>query len=187
MATASVETGLDASFAPADGPPPLAPMARPVRWLGHVVDWTVIAMGTTLIALVFVNVVIHAFGKDMAWLTELGELLMVWVTFLGGAAAAQRGAHMAINEFLDKLDAAGRRWADAAVQGLCLVVLAVVVFYGVRIVAGGWDNTLTTLEWPMSWQYLPLPLGCALMMVFVGWDLLLILRGVPRQQRYLQD
>lgn len=151
------------------------------------VDWTVITMGTVLIILVFANVVIHAFGKDMAWMTELGELLMVWVTFLGGAAAAQRGAHMSINEFLDKLDEPRRRWVDAAVQSVCLVVLAVVCFYGVRIVAGGWDNTLTTLEWPMSWQYLPLPLGCGLMAAFVAWDLLQILRGVPRAQRYPQD
>ena len=54
----------------------LAPVALPVRWLAHLVDWTVIAMGTVLIALVFANVVIHAFGKDLASMTELGELLM---------------------------------------------------------------------------------------------------------------
>lgn len=175
--------------APTDAATPaavLAPVALPVRWLAHLVDWTVIAMGTVLITLVFANVVIHAFGKDLAWMTELGELLMVWVTFLGGAAAAQRGAHMSINEFLDKLGEPKRRWADAAVQSICLVVLAVVCFYGARIVAGGWGNTLTTLEWPMSWQYLPLPLGCGLMFAFVAWDLLQILRGVPRAQRYPQ-
>ena len=28
----------------------------------------------------------------MAWTTEFGELLMVWVTFLGGAAAAHAAA-----------------------------------------------------------------------------------------------
>lgn len=183
MSTLSPDVGVDAP----PHAPPSAPVAAPVRWLGHLVDWAVIAMGTALIILVFVNVVIHAFGKDMAWMTELGELLMVWVTFLGGAAAAQRGAHMSINEFLDKLDEPKRRWADAAVQSICLVVLAVVCAYGVRIVAGGWGNTLTTLEWPMSWQYLPLPLGCGLMFAFVAWDLLQILRGVPRAARYPQD
>ena len=61
------------------------------------------------------------------------------------------------------------------------------LYYGIRIVIGGWDNVLTTLEWRMSWQYLPLPLGAALMLVFVGWDLIQILRGVPRDLRYPQD
>jgi hypothetical protein len=56
-----------------------------------------------------------SFGKDLAWVTEFGELLMVWVTFLGGACAAQRGAHMTITEFIDKLPGR-RRWADAGVQ-----------------------------------------------------------------------
>jgi TRAP-type transport system small permease protein len=171
-----------------DKPPmPLAPIPTWLRYIGKVVDAAVILIGGSLAALIFTNVVLHAFGKDLAWLTELGELLMVWVTFLGGAAAAQRGAHMSINEFLDKLTDSKRRWADAAVQVFTLALLAVVLFYGLRIVRSSWDNTLTTLEWPMAWQYMPMPLGIGLMALFVGWDLLLILRGVPREQRYPQN
>lgn len=171
-----------------DGPvaPPL-PLPRALHWLGQAVDASVIGIGAALAALIFLNVVLHALGRDLAWLTELGEFLMVWVTFLGGAAAARRGAHMSINEFLDKLSAPRRRWADAAVQAFSLLVLGLVLVYGVGIVRGSWNTTLTTLEWPMAWQYLPLPLGMALMASFVGWDLLLILRGVPREQRYPVD
>jgi TRAP-type C4-dicarboxylate transport system permease small subunit len=167
--------------------PPPTPLPRWLRWLGRVVDGAVICIGGALATLIFINVVLHAVGKDLAWLTELGELLMVWVTFLGGAAAAQRGAHMSINEFLDKLSVPSRRWADAAVQSFTLVVLAVVLFYGLAIVRGSWSTTLTTLEWPMAWQYMPLPLGMSLMATFVGWDLLLILRDVPRERRYPVD
>lgn len=158
-----------------------------IRWIGKLVDWLVIGLGGSLAVLIFINVVMHAAGKDLAWLTELGEMIMVWVTFLGGAAAAQRGAHMSINEFLDKLNPTRRKWADAAVQAFTLVVVAVVLYYGVGIVRGSWGNVLTTLEWPMAWQYMPLPLGMGLMGVFVGWDLILILRGVPREQRYPSD
>jgi TRAP-type C4-dicarboxylate transport system permease small subunit len=173
--------------------PPIAPTntesmrkADPVfiLWLGRIVDVSVIGIGGALATLIFINVVMHAMGKDLAWMTELGELLMVWVTFLGGAAAAQRGAHMSINEFLDKLTPTRRRWADMAVQTFTLFVVAVVLFYGVRIVQGSWGNVLTTLEWPMAWQYMPLPLGMALMGIFVAWDLIQIVRGVPRDQRY---
>jgi TRAP-type C4-dicarboxylate transport system permease small subunit len=167
------------------------PQRRPdpalVRWLGKFVDLSVMTVGGALAILIFINVVMHAAGKDLAWLTELGEMMMVWVTFLGGAAAAQRGAHMSINEFLDKLTPARRKWADAAVQIFTLVVVGVVLFFGVRIVQSSWDNVLTTLEWPMAWQYMPLPLGMGLMGVFVSWDLILILRGVPREQRYPAD
>ena len=158
-----------------------------VRWVGKAVDYAVIVIGATMAALIFFNVVLHALHKDLAWMTELGEFLMVWVTFLGGAAASQRGAHMSINEFLDKLEPARRRWADAAVQAFTILVFGVVLYYGIGIVGRSWSTVLTTLEWPMAWQYMPLPVGAALILLFTGWDLVLILRGVPREQRYPSD
>ena len=165
-------------------PQPFVPPPRWLRVVGLAVDWIVISMGAVLIALIFINVILHVFGKDLAWVTELGELMMVWVTFLGGVCAAQRGAHMTITEFLDKLQAQGRRRADACIQVICMLVLACLLFYGVKIVSASWENTLTTLEWSMAWQYLPLPIAAVLMLAFGIWDLLLIWRGLPREQRY---
>ena len=69
----------------------------------------IVAIGATMATLVFCNVISTLFGGDIAWTTEFCELLMVWVTFLGGAAATRRGAHMAITEFLDKLAGPARR------------------------------------------------------------------------------
>ena len=166
---------------------PMPPSPALVRWVGKVVDYAVIGIGGAMAALIFVNVVLHAFHKDLAWLTELGEFMMVWVTFLGGAAASQRGAHMSINEFLDKLDASRRRWADAAVQVFTMVIFAVVLYYGVGIVQSSWGTVLTTLEWPMAWQYMPLAVGSGLILFFTGWALIQILRGVQREQRYPSD
>ena len=175
----------------AEPAPAAAPAAHPhplvIRVLGKAIDACVIAFGGALAVLIFTNVVMHAFGKDLAWMTELGELMMVWVTFLGGAAAAQRGAHMSINEFLDKLSPQKRRLADAGVQCFTLVVLGLVAIYGMRIVSSSWDNVLTTLEWPMAWQYMPLPLGMVLSAIFVGWDLVQIVQGVPRAHRYAPE
>ena len=156
----------------------------PIRLIGRVVDWVVIAIGALMTGLVFANVCLHVVSKDLAWVTELGELLMVWVTFLGGACAAQRGLHMTITEFIDKLQPARRRWADAAVQAACLLMLAVLVRYGWALVAANWGNQLTVLEWPMAVQYMGMAVGCTLMLVFVAFDLWQTLRGVPRALRY---
>lgn len=155
-------------------------------WLGRIVDGAVIAIGALLITLVFLNVVLHAFSKDIAWVTELGEFLMVWVTFLGGVSATQRGAQMSITELLDKLAPQNRKKADIAIHLLCLGVLVMLLIYGSKIVASSWGNVLTTLEWPMAWQYMPLPLSCVFLIIFIAWDLLQTVRNVPREQRYLQ-
>jgi TRAP-type transport system small permease protein len=163
---------------------PVSPGPLPIRALGRAVDWAVISIGAGITVLVFFNVSLHLISKDLAWVTELGELLMVWVTFLGGACAAQRGAHMSITEFIDKLTPARRRWADAAVQALCLAMLAVLVRFGWSLVGSNWGNQLTVLEWPMAIQYMGMAVGCTLMAVFVAWDLWQIVFGVPREQRY---
>jgi len=152
--------------------------------VGRIVDWCVVALGAGMTGLVFVNVSLHLVGRDLAWVTEFGELLMVWVTFLGGACAAQRGMHMTITEFIDKLGPAHRRWADAAVQSLSLAVLVVLVRYGWALVQGNWGNQLTVLEWPMAIQYMGMAIGVSLMAVFVAWDLAQIVRGVARDRRY---
>jgi TRAP-type transport system small permease protein len=166
---------------------PLPPAPAPLRWLGRLVDWSVIAIGGTMALLVFANVCLHLVHLDLAWVVELGELLMVWVTFLGGACAAQRGVHMTITEFIDKLEPAARRWADAAVQALCLAMLGVLTLYGWRLVQANWDNELTVLGWPMAVQYMGMAVGCTLMAVFVAFDLVQVLRGVPREQRLPQE
>jgi TRAP-type transport system small permease protein len=164
---------------------PVATAPLPIRLLGRTVDWLVIGIGAGMTLLVFINVCLHLVNKDLAWVTELGELLMVWVTFLGGACAAQRGAHMTITEFINKLQPTQRRWADAAVQALCLAMLLVLVRYGWALVAGNWGNQLTVLEWPMAVQYMGMAVGCTLMAVFVAFDVWQIIRGVAREQRYL--
>ena len=163
---------------------PVAPAPLAIRFIGRVVDWTVIVIGAVMATMVFINVSLHLVHKDLAWVTEFGELLMVWVTFLGGACAAQRGAHMTITEFIDKLTPATRRWADLAVQSACLAMLLVLSRYGWSLVNANWGNQLTVLEWPMAYQYMGMAVGSTLMTVFLAWDVWQIARGVPRDQRY---
>lgn len=174
------QAGAGAARGLLSGPP--APW--PLRVLGTAIDWLIVAIGAVMVALVFANVLFRFFGGDIAFTTELCEFLMVWVTFLGGAAAMRRGLHMTITEFLDKLGPARRRWADGAIDVLCIGMLMLLVWHGMGIVNSGWGNELTVLHIPQAMQYLALPVGSAAMAVFAAWDLFLITRGQTREQRY---
>ena len=164
--------------------PPAPPAPAALAAFGAVVDWTVVAIGGVMIGLVFANVLLHVIGKDLAWVTELAELLMVWVTFLGGACASRRGAQMTITEFIDKTSGRGRNAADAAVDLFAVAVLGALVWYGITLAIAGWGNELTVLHIPMSIQYLGMPVGCAAMLVWVLWDLVRIARGDSREVRW---
>jgi TRAP-type C4-dicarboxylate transport system permease small subunit len=170
-------TGSDPRASAPSGPAPL-------RLFGALVDASTIAMGASIIALVFSNVILHFFGLDIAWTTELSELLMVWVTFIGGAAAARRGEHVAISELVDLLGGRGRQWADASAQIVSAIVLLLLIGYGMSIVVSSWSNRLTVLNWPMSIEYLALPVGSAATLVFVLFDLVQIARGCNREDRF---
>jgi len=166
-------------FIPKGPPGPL-----PIRWLTDCVDVTIIVMGFVMVGIVSFNVAIHVVKFDVAWTTELCEFLMTWVTFLGGAAAARRGAHMTITEFIDKLSGRPRFVADAFVQGFCALVMLVCVYFGFGLVNRTWGTDLVILRWPIAVQYLALPVGCGLALLFMLFDLFQILRGVPRAVRY---
>ena len=165
--------------------PPGPPSPAPIRWLGRIVDWTIVLIGALMASMIFANVIVHnAFDGDVAWTTELGELLMVWVTFLGGAAATRRGAHMVIGEIVGRLTGSARRSADGAIQLVVLFTLGLLVWHGIGIAQAGQMSQLTVLGWPMSAQYAALPVASAIAMVFVAWDLVQIVQGKSSEERY---
>jgi len=191
----SASAGVRASATPGSRPAALArpmfprsPPAPPLlAAFGALVDWTVVLIGAVMILLVFANVVLHVFGRDLAAVTESAELLMVWVTFLSGASAARRGAQMTITEFIDKLDGNARERADAAIDVLAIVLLSVLFWYGIKLVIVGWGNELTVLQIPMSFQYLGMPVGVAAILVWMAYDLWQILQGKTRAQRWPKE
>jgi len=177
---------MDATKAAAETLLPVGPTApAPIMWLAWIVDWSVVLIGATMATLVFANVIMHSvFQADIAWTTEFCELLMVWVTFLGGAAATRRGAHMVVGELIGLLSGLARRAADAAIQLVVLVTLGLLVWYGVGIADAGRMSVLTVLGWPMASQYAALPVASAITMVFVFWDLVEIIGGRTPNERY---
>ncbi len=187
-ASAGAHRGARPGSRPAAPARPMFPRSPPAPPLlaafGALVDWTVVLIGAVMILLVFTNVVLHVFGKDLAAVTESAELLMVWVTFLSGACAARRGAQMTITEFIDKLDGQARERADAAIDVLAIGMLLVLFWYGIKLVIVGWGNELTVLQIPMSFQYLGMPVGVAAILVWMAYDLWQILHGRTRAQRW---
>jgi TRAP-type C4-dicarboxylate transport system permease small subunit len=189
--SASARASAAAGFRPAAPARPMFPRSPPAPPLlaafGALVDWTVVLIGAVMILLVFANVVLHVFGRDLAAVTESAELLMVWVTFLSGASAARRGAQMTITEFIDKLDGNARERADAAIDVLAIAMLLVLFWYGIKLVIVGWGNELTVLQIPMSFQYLGMPVGVAAILVWMAYDLWQILQGRTRAQRWPKE
>jgi TRAP-type C4-dicarboxylate transport system permease small subunit len=157
---------------------PARPEPTPLRWLGDGVDIAITLLGAALLTVMSANVLARAFlNADIAWNTEFGEFALVWATFLGGAAAARRGAHMCITEFIDKLPTRPRRFVELAIRLAILALLLLLVRAGVTIVDRTMDQQMSVLYWPVGLQYLAMPVGSGLTLVFVAYETWLIARG----------
>ncbi len=163
---------------------PPRPLPTPLRLLAMVIDWLAILMGAGIVTLVFLDVLMHQIGFDIAWTDDFTQILMVWVTFLGGAAAGRRGEHVAITSLVDLLPARLHCWTEGLAQLVAAAVLVLLVWKGIAIAQSASADHFSVLGWPMSVEYAGLPVGSAATLVFVLFDLTEIVRGVPRHARY---
>jgi TRAP-type C4-dicarboxylate transport system permease small subunit len=167
---------------------PLRPEPAVLRALGDGVDLAVTVLAGLLLVVMCANVAARAaLNTDIAWNTEFGEFVLLWATFLGGAAAARRGAHMRISEFVGALPAKLRRIVEVASRLAAMVVLVALVWNGYGIVLSTMEQQMTVLHWPVGVQYLAMPVGSALALVFVVYETVLVARGEPLAQEAVVD
>lgn len=115
---------------------------------------------------VFVAVVFrYVLNSPIGWSDELARLLFTWLVFLGGAVAVSRGAHIGIDALVQLLPAAPRGVVAAVADGLIVVILTVLVYYGVLLSAMTVSVTTPSLDVPVAAVYAAAPVGAALMLV----------------------
>lgn len=148
-----------------------------LRWLGVAIDWAVSAAGALIVALVFYNVLSrYLLHTDVSWSSELCTLLLIWITFIGGAMAVRRNSHLGVSEFIMMLGPHARWRMDAAVLALTALSLLLLVYFGITLTVMSWDNIAIAIRISNGWWYLAMPVGCALMLIFVLQQLWLVLR-----------
>lgn len=106
----------------------------------------------------------YIFLAPIPWGAEVSQTLLVWITFLGSAAAMRRGEHMAVGLVVEairseRLLKAVSLLGDAAL----LAFLFIGTWAGWQVVNRTWGLKTTTLQIPAGILYLAFPVGCLLM------------------------
>jgi TRAP-type C4-dicarboxylate transport system permease small subunit len=129
-----------------------------LRRLGDLIDLVVVLLGSGMVVLMSVNVFARTTNLiDLAANVELGEFLLVWATFLGGASAVRR---VRLGALLDQ-----------ATRLLTMGLLALITWKGISIVGSTWSQKSSVLYWPIGLTYLALPVGAALCMVYLTFHI----------------
>jgi TRAP-type C4-dicarboxylate transport system permease small subunit len=106
----------------------------------RLVDHFIVASLALMVILVFTNVVLrYGFGSGITYSEELSRFLMVWLAFVGGAAAMHTHQHLGMNCVVLLLPSIGKK--IFAVASILLMLVCFGYFF-----YGSWLQTVVNLE-----------------------------------------
>jgi TRAP-type C4-dicarboxylate transport system permease small subunit len=135
-----------------------ARMARAARTLLHGSAALLFAL---MVGLVLAQVVMRKFFEPLVWSEELARYVFTWVAFLGWVIATDRRSHIAIAQGVER---AGPRLKRALLlfnDGLTLLLMAVLLWQGVRLVNNNLDIEAVSLPLSIGLVYAAVPLAAA--------------------------
>ncbi len=140
----------------------------PLHYLSAAIDGFLVVGGLAVLLLIFTNAALRgAAGFDLAWSLEVTAFLLLWLTFLGCAAASARGAHMRVTEVTRHfLSDRGLHILSFFINCTVAVVLASLIYYGHFIAMHTWAQKTTVLYLPVGLLYLSLPVGMVITLIF---------------------
>ncbi|GAB4391979.1 MAG: hypothetical protein Tsb0032_05810 [Kiloniellaceae bacterium] len=150
----------------------------PLRYLSAGIDGLLAIGGLAIVVIVFVNAVLRGTaGFDLAWSLEVVGFLLLWLTFLGCAAACARGAHMRVTEIVAQLVPVKlQRPLAVAIDGIVVVLLCSMIVQGTNISLHTWAQLTTVLYWPVGLHYASMPAGMAATLLFHLFNFVIDLR-----------
>lgn len=102
------------------------------------------------------------------WNEEVTRLLLIWLTYIAGAAVTRRGLHISVDMFLRALPS--RRRVFVAGLGECLTAasFAWLAWLGTELALQLGSLPLAATRWPMGVIIWPVVAGSALIALYAG-------------------
>lgn len=106
------------------------------------------------------------FQHPPEWTEELARVAFVYATFLGGALAVSRGAHLGIDILADVLPPRASAILDVLWRLLACILLLLIIWHGYRLVDRLSTQPLSSIPLSKGWMFAGVPIGCALMLAY---------------------
>ena len=131
------------------------------------VRWVCIVQAAAIFIIVVVAVVArYVFGQAVSWTEEVPRYLLIWISFLGGAAGVARRDHVGFDILFNRLPDRLRRHVGAFI-GLLMLGFGWIVFrYGIVFVQDFGSDLMETIPYSNYWYYVAMPVSGVLFMLF---------------------
>ena len=152
-------------------------MRRLIDGYYRLLNWLLVVTVAVLVVPVTIQILSRHTDLIPAWIwtEEMARFLFVWMIMIGSMVGIRDGAPFDVDlwpELRPRPDALLRIVADLFV----LVMALVFIWYGIRFVQFGWDQTSELAELPLVWIFAAWPLAGFTWVVFLGERFLANLR-----------
>lgn len=136
-----------------------------------------------LIAILVVLLFIQVFGRyamqdPPEWTEELGRTAFAYATFVGGALAIARNAHLRIDTVVLLMPAAVQPWVRLVTTLAAIVFLCFVLYYSYIMLPRLAFQPLSAVPLSKAWFFAAVPIGCFLMLLYELQRLWVEIRGL---------
>ena len=108
----------------------------------------------------------YVFANPPDWTEELARMTFIYLTFVGGALAIVRHAHLRIESLHQRLSLRSRTILDIVLAMVGVVFLGVTVYYSVGLLTRLSHQPMTSVPISKAFMFAAVPVGCALMLVY---------------------
>ena len=141
-------------------------------------------MLAAMVVLLFIQVVgRYGFENPPDWTEELARMVFIYLTFVGGALAIVRNAHLRIESFHARLSPRSKMALDIVLAMVGVIFLAVTLYYSVGLLGRLSHQPMSSVPISKAFMFAAVPVGCALMLVYE----LLRIRNYVRVLSRLRD
>jgi TRAP-type C4-dicarboxylate transport system permease small subunit len=131
--------------------------------LGHAEELLAMALVVGLMGVVNLQIFArYIFHAPFIWPEEVSRLLLVWMTFIGGAALTRRGADLAVDTFIEMLPRLPKRLVLMLRDAIMLVVFAIICLEGFELAKAVNGMPLVATGLPTAMLAWPVIIGGAL-------------------------
>jgi TRAP-type C4-dicarboxylate transport system permease small subunit len=108
----------------------------------------------------------YVFANPPDWTEELARMTFIYLTFVGGALAIVRNAHLRIDSLHSRLSPRSKTALDIALAMVGVIFLAVTVYYSIGLLSRLSHQPMTAVPISKAFMFAAVPVGCALMLVY---------------------
>jgi TRAP-type transport system small permease protein len=142
-------------------------MERFRNFLNSVVDGFVILLITSMVVVVFAQVFFrYVVMSSPPWTEEFSRFNFIWLTFMGAVAVFRRKAHLVIDTLVGVLPKKVAQSLNLPILVLISIALLILIYQGIILCRSGWLTRASTMDLPLTFIYLAIPLSALLMLIY---------------------